>query len=78
METVKVTKSLAKKVETTARRMQISSDSLVSLALEDFFSRQQNKNLLEALNEAYKDEPNADEKEQLRLIKNKVVKVLDE
>jgi len=37
METVKVTKSLAKKVETTAKQMQISNDRLVSLALEDFF-----------------------------------------
>ena len=40
METVKVTKSLAKKVEMTAKQMQISNDRLVSLALEDFFERQ--------------------------------------
>ncbi len=40
MENVKVTKSLAKKVETTAKQMQILNDRLVSLALEDFFERQ--------------------------------------
>ncbi len=78
METVKVTKSLAKKVETTAKQMQISNDRLVSLALEDFFERQKNNDLLKAINEAYKDEPTAEEREELRLMKNKSFEVLDE
>ena len=50
MENVKVTKSLAKKVETTAKQMQILNDHLVSLALEDFFERQKNNDLLKAIN----------------------------
>ncbi len=78
MENVKVTKSLAKKVETTAKQMQISNDRLVSLALEDFFERQKNNDLLKAINEAYKDEPTAEEREELRLMKNKSFEVLDE
>jgi len=78
METVKVTKSLAKKVETTAKQMRVSSDKLVSLALEDFIERKQNKDLLKAINEAYKDEPTAEEREELRLMKNKSFEVLHE
>ncbi len=78
MENVKVTKPLAKKVEATAKQMQISNDRLVSLALEDFFERQQNKNLLEAINEVYRDAPTTEEKKELRLMRNKSTKVLDE
>ncbi len=78
METVKVTKSLAKKVETTARQMQVSSDKMVSLALEDFIERKQNKTLLDAVNKAYSDAPSDEEKGELGLMKNKSAKVLDE
>ena len=48
METVKVTKSLAKKVEMTAKQMRVSSDKLVSIALEDFLERKKNKDLFAA------------------------------
>ncbi len=43
METLKVTKTLARKVETTAKQMCVSSEKLVSLALEDFIKRNQIK-----------------------------------
>lgn len=78
METVKVTKSLAKKVEKTAKQMRVSSDKLVALALEDFIERKKNNDLLKAINEAYKDEPTAEEREELRAMKNKSFEVLDE
>ncbi len=78
METIKVTKSLAQKVETTAKQMRVSSDKLVSLALEDFLKRKENNDLLKAINEAYKDEPTAEEREELRLMKYKSFEVLDE
>ena len=78
METIKVTKSLAQKVETTAKQMRVSSDKLVSLALEDFLKRKENNDLFEAINEAYKDEPMAEEREELRLMKYKSFEVLDE
>ena len=78
METVKVKKSLARKVEITAKQMRVSSDKLVSLALEDFIARQENKDLLKRINEAYKDEPTAEEREELRRMKNKSFEVLDE
>jgi predicted transcriptional regulator len=78
METVKVTKSLAKKVEKTAKEMKVSSDKLVSLALEDFLERKKNKDLLKAINEAYKDEPTEEEREELCRMKNKSFEVLDE
>ena len=78
MENVKVKKSLIKKIEVTAKKMQVSNDRVVSIALEDFFARQQNKDLLKQINEAYKDEPTAEEKRELDLMKQKQAKVLDE
>ena len=78
METVRVTKTLAKKVEKTAKQMRVSSDKLVSLALEDFLERKKNNDLLKAINEAYKDEPTAEEREELRAMRNKSFEVLDE
>ncbi len=78
MENVKVAKSLAKKVETTAKQMRISSDKLVSLALEDFIERKQNKNLLDKINEVYSKVPSEEEKRELQLLKSKSAEVLDE
>ncbi len=78
METVKVTKTLARKVEKTAKEMKVSSEKVVSLALEDFLERKKNNDLLKALNEAYKDEPTVEEREELRRMKNKSLEVLDE
>jgi len=78
METVKVTKSLAKKVEITAKQMRVSSEKLVSLALEDFLERKKNNDLHKAINEAYKDAPTDKEKEEIRLMQNKSFEVLDE
>jgi hypothetical protein len=78
METVKVTKTLARKVETTAKQMRVSSEKLVSLALEDFIKRNQNKDLLKQINNAYQDLPSKEEKIELRLLKNKSVEILDE
>ena len=78
METIKVTKSLAKKVEKTAKQMRVSSDKVVALALEDFLERRKNNDLLKAINEAYKEEPTAEELEEIRLMQNKSFEVLDE
>ena len=78
METVKVTKTLAKKVEKTARQIGVSSDKLVSIALEDFLERKKNSDLLKAINEAYKDEPTAEERKEVRWMKNKSFENLDE
>ncbi len=78
MEMVKVTKTLAKRVEKTAKQMQVSSEKIVSLALEDFLERKKNNDLLKAINEAYKDEPTAEELEEIRLMQNKSFEVLDE
>lgn len=69
---------MAKKVEKTAKLMRVSSDKLVSLALEDFLERKKNKDLFKAINEAYKDEPTAEEHEELQAMRNKSFEVLDE
>ncbi|CAN5264151.1 hypothetical protein BH20ACI1_BH20ACI1_22330 [soil metagenome] len=78
METVKVTKTLARKVEETAKQMHVSSEKLIALALEDFLERKKNNDLLKAINEAYKDKPTAQEREELRQMRNKSFEALDE
>lgn len=78
METIKVTKSLAKKVEKIAKQMRVSNDKVIALALEDFLERRKNNDLLKAINEAYKDEPTVEELEEIRLMQNKSFEVLDE
>ena len=52
METVRVTKSLAQKVEITAKQLRVSKEKLVSLALEDFLERRRNNDLLKAINDS--------------------------
>ncbi|MGI8495530.1 MAG: hypothetical protein ACR2L1_09505 [Pyrinomonadaceae bacterium] len=78
MEIVKVSKTLAKKVEKTAKQMHVSSDKLVSIALEDYLKRKNNNNLLKAINQAYKDEPTAEESAEIRAMRNKSFEASDE
>ena len=78
MKTLTLPKTLAEKVMTTAKEMQVSSNQLVYIALEDFFTRQQNKQLFEAINEACAVSPSSDETQEVQALKNKTAKVLDE
>ena len=56
--------------------------SVLHFALEnlrkDFPPRSENQKLFEAINQAYADEPTEEERRELRLMKNKTFKVLDE
>lgn len=45
---------------------------------DDFLSPRENQKIFEEINEAYADEPSAEEMREIRLMKNKSVKVLDE
>lgn len=62
------------------KREQVSS--AVHFALQnlrkDFPQHSESQKLFEAVNEAYADEPTAEERHELRLMKNKTFKVLDE
>lgn len=57
---------LFEQTETLARRMKVSRSRLVVLALEAFIDRHQNQQLLDQINRAYQDAPDAMEQERLR------------
>lgn len=65
MRTVKTAISLQRplfeQAEDLAQRLQISRSRLFVIALEEFISRQQNRELLAQINAAYADEPDAEE-----------------
>ena len=53
---------LFKQIDTLAKEMQVSRSRLVALAAEEFIQRHQNRRLLEAINDAYNDLPDAQER----------------
>jgi metal-responsive CopG/Arc/MetJ family transcriptional regulator len=66
METVKTAISIRKplfdQAESLARKMKVSRSRLFVLALEDYVSHQQNRELLAQINGAYADKPDIGEK----------------
>jgi len=61
---ISVRKSLFEDADKLARKMQISRSRLFSLALEEFIQRWENRELSEAINKAYGDEPSDPEEEE--------------
>jgi antitoxin MazE6 len=59
---ISLQKTLFEQVEALAREMNVSRSHLFSLALEDFVRHHQNRQLLEQLNAAYDDAPDATER----------------
>ncbi len=53
--------SLFEQVEHLARTLNISRSQVVALALEEFVQRHHNRQLLDAINQAYDDVPDSDE-----------------
>lgn len=73
-------KSLFEQVETLAREMKVSRSRLFVLALEDYLRRQQNLQLLEKINQAYQDAPeatDATERKRFRKMRRSHRKVLE-
>ena len=66
METIKtaisVQKSLFNQAENLARKMRVSRSRLFVLALEDYISHQENRELLAQIDAAYADKPDLAEK----------------
>lgn len=66
METIKtaisIQKSLFEKAEDLAKKMKVPRSRIYALALQDYFHRRENKNLLAQINAAHADEPEASEK----------------
>ena len=59
---ISLQQSLFEQVDALAQEMQISRSRLFALAVEAFIQHHQNQKLLEAINDAYADLPNAGER----------------
>ena len=58
---ISLQQSLFEQIEVLAQELQISRSRLFALAAEAFIQRHQNQKLLEAINDAYDDLPDAEE-----------------
>lgn len=59
---ISIQESLFEQAENLARKMKVSRSRLFVLALEDYISHQQNRELLAQINAAYADKPDLAEK----------------
>jgi antitoxin MazE6 len=66
---ISLQKALFEQVEALAHEMNISRSHLFALALEDFIRRHQNRQLLDQINAAYDDAPDAGERELQRAMR---------
>jgi hypothetical protein len=70
--TVSIQKSLFEQVAAIAQTLDISNNVILELAINDFIQRyQMNKNLLQQLNKAYDDLPNAEDNNLLKTMKSR-------
>jgi len=59
--TISIQQSLVEEVDALARELGVSRSRLFALAAENFIQRHQNRQLLEAINDAYGDLPDPEE-----------------
>ena len=59
---ISIQEALFEQAENMARKMRVSRSRLFVLALEDYISRQQNRELLARINAAYAEKPDPAEK----------------
>jgi metal-responsive CopG/Arc/MetJ family transcriptional regulator len=75
---ISLQKSLFEQVEALAREMKVSRSRLFVLALEDYLRRYQNLQLLERINQAYHDAPDAADQKRLRKLRRQHRKVVED
>jgi metal-responsive CopG/Arc/MetJ family transcriptional regulator len=63
---ISLQKPLFDRLEALASQMKVSRSRLLALALEEFIRRRENQQLLEKINKAYEDAPDAIEQTHLR------------
>ena len=63
---ISIRQSLFDQVEEVARQLKIPRSRVFVLAVEEFVRRQENRQLLAQINEAYADAPDAEEKKRMR------------
>jgi len=59
---ISLQRDLFEQIDTLAKEMQLSRSRFFALAAEEFIKRHQNQRLLEAINDAYDDLPDAQER----------------
>lgn len=74
---ISLQRALFEQVESLAREMKVSRSRLFVLALEDYLRRHQNLQLLEKINQAYPDAPDATEQNRLRKMRRQQRKVVE-
>jgi metal-responsive CopG/Arc/MetJ family transcriptional regulator len=74
---VSLQKSLFEQLEALASQMKVSRSRLLALALEEFIRRRENQQLLEKINQAYEDVPEATEQMQLRKMRRRHREVVE-
>ena len=67
---ISVPKNLFQETDQIAHEMNIARSRVITLALEDFIRRYQNKKLREQIDEAYTAPMTSDEKESLEIIRS--------
>lgn len=63
---ISLDESLLEEADALARKMKVSRSRLLALALEELLRREQDRELLRRINEAYEDYPDPSELEQQR------------
>lgn len=74
---ISIQKSLFEQMEALSREMNIPRSHLYALALQEYIQRHQNLQLLERINHAYQDAPDASEQKRLRKMQHQQRKVVE-
>jgi metal-responsive CopG/Arc/MetJ family transcriptional regulator len=72
---ISIPEDLFQETDHIAHELNISRSRVITLALEEFIRRYQNKKLLEQINEAYTAPMNSDEKDSLKIIRSQQKKL---
>ena len=73
---ISVPKNLFQETDQVAHEMNLPRSQVITLALEEYIRRYQNKKLLEQINEAYSVPMTPDEKESLEIIRSQQKRLL--
>jgi len=75
---ISIREDLFAEAERLAKELGVSRSQVFAMALEEFIAQRQNRQLLDALNSAYADEPTEEERALLRAMRRIQREVADE
>jgi len=74
---ISIQESLFRETKVLANKLHVSRSELFARAMRDFIRKQQNRQLLQQLNTAYDDAPNAEERKWQGKVKNQQRKLVE-